>query len=569
MNWTPAYVIRRWFDSQDGLRDRLIPRWLFLRALGLIYFSAFYALLFQIRGLIGSDGILPAAEYLDAVARQFGSSRLWFAPTLLWLSSSNHMLSAICWAGMIAALLLVVNVWPRVMLVVCFVCYLSFVAAAQDFSGYQSDGMLLEAGFFALFFAPAGIWPGLGRASPPSRASLFLLQWEWFRIYFESGVVKLKSGDPEWRNFTAMDEYYQNGPLPTWIGWYAQHRPHWFHAFATGATLVLELGLVFMLFLPRRWRIVCFVIVTLWQIPVILTANYTFLNYLVLVLGFLLLDDRFCLRVVPATWRQRFGLAQIEEQPKAVEQRAPEALASLNLPSAPPTSTVNNTQPDAAQATVVQRAVKPARPHPLHAFMVAVASVMLMWILYSTSVQLLWMFFPRVPLPVSPVAALDPFRIANRYGLFAVMTRGRYEIEFQGSDDGQNWTTYPFKYKPQDPAQKPRIYAPYQPRFDWNLWFASLGSWRENLFVLSTEERLLSGSPDVLALFAGNPFPNEPPKEIRAVLWQYWFTSLAEKRATGMWWRREMLGIYAPVLARGADGKIEVIESPPPLPPRP
>ena len=101
-------------------------------------------------------------------------------------------------------------------------------------------------------------------------------------------MVKLASGDPEWRNFTAMDEYYQNGPLPTWIGWYVQHLPHWFHAFATGATLVLELGLVFMLFLPRRWRIVCFFIVTPWQIPVILTANYTFLNYLVLVLGFLL-----------------------------------------------------------------------------------------------------------------------------------------------------------------------------------------------------------------------------------------------------------------------------------------
>ncbi len=100
-------------------------------------------------------------------------------------------------------------------------------------------------------------------------------------------MVKLASGDPEWRNFTAMDEYYQNGPLPTWIGWYVQHLPHWFHAFATAATLGLELGLVFMLFLPRRWRIVCFFIVTAWQIPVILTANYTFLNYLVLVLGFL------------------------------------------------------------------------------------------------------------------------------------------------------------------------------------------------------------------------------------------------------------------------------------------
>ncbi len=148
--------------------------------------------------------------------------------------------------------------------------------------------MLLEAGFISLFFAPPGFLPGLGGAHPPSRASLFLLQWEWFRIYFESGMVKLASGDPEWRNFTAMDEYYQNGPLPTWIGWYVQHLPHWFHAFATGATLVLELGLVFMLFLPRRWRIVCFFIVTAWQIPVILTANYTFLNYLVLVLGFLL-----------------------------------------------------------------------------------------------------------------------------------------------------------------------------------------------------------------------------------------------------------------------------------------
>ena len=175
---------------------------------------------------------------------------------------------------------------------------------------------------------------------------------------------------------------------------------------------------------------------------------------------------------------------------------------------------------------------------------------------------------PHLPLPVSPAEAIDPLRIANRYGLFAMMTRGRYEIEFQGSYDGQNWKTYPFKYKPQDLAQKPRIYAPYQPRFDWNLWFASLGSWRENLMVLSTEEHLLEGSPDVLALFAGNPFPNGPPKQVRAILWQYWFTSMAEKRKTGMWWRRELIGLYAPVLARDADGKIVAIEWPQPLTPR-
>src|SRR6266481_5886903 len=179
------------------------------------------------------------------------------------------------------------------MLLIYIVCFLSFVSAAQDFSGYQSDGMLLEAGAIAFFFAPSGSRPGLGQTHPPSRASLFLLQWEWFRIYFASGVVKILSGDPEWRHFTAMDEYYQNGPLPTWIGWYVQQLPHWFHAATAFMTLAAELGLVWMLFLPRRLRIICFLILTPFQIGIILTANYTFLNYLVLSLGFLLLDDGF------------------------------------------------------------------------------------------------------------------------------------------------------------------------------------------------------------------------------------------------------------------------------------
>jgi len=450
---------------------------------------------------------------------------------------------------MIASLLLVLNVWPRVTLLICFVCFLSFVAAAQDFSGYQSDGMLLEAGFISLFFAPAGFWPGLDRAHPPSRASYFLLQWEWFRIYFESGLVKLASGDPQWRNFTAMDEYYQNGPLPTWIGWYVQHLPHRFHAFATGATLVLELGLVFMLFMPRRWRILCFFIVTAWQIPVILTANYTFLNYLVLLLGVLLLDDRFLLKVMPDRWKRRISAE--------IEAGLPQVAESSDTTTTP--------TPDVATQNSAMESRRPS--HSLRALTLALSSVMLIWIFYSTTVQMIWILLPRLPLPTSPVAALDPFRIANRYGLFAVMTRGRYEIEFQGSNDGQTWVAYPFRYKPQDPAKAPGVYAPYQPRFEWNLWFASLGSWRDNLLVPSTEERLLAGSPDVLALFSGNPFPNSPPKQVRAVLWRYWFTTLAEKRATGMWWNRQLLGLYAPVLELLPDGRVGVVQWPEPLPP--
>ena len=543
MGWLPS-VVHWLFDPEHGAGDRLTSRWLFLRALGGIYFSAFFSLAFQIRGLIGPDGILPAGEYLRTVERSFGMSRgLWFAPTLLWLGSGPHMLTALCWVGMVGSLLLVVNIWPRATLVVCFVCFLSFVSAAQDFSGYQSDGMLLEAGFIALFFAPPGIRPGFGLTSSPSRASLFLLQWEWFRIYFESGVAKIIGRDPEWRNFTAMDEYYQNGPLPTWIGWYVQHLPHWFHAATVFATLALELGLVWMFFLPRRWRIVCFFIVTPWQIGVILTANYTFLNYLVLVLGFLLLDDRFLVRFLPQRFKKAFA-AKAAETPVADSETSTRAEDTPQEPQAAPTR--------------LQKLRHSLQEH-LRIVKLSLAAVSLSWILYATTAELIGML-SDLPLPMTPIAMLEPFRIANRYGLFGIMTRGRYEIEFQGSEDGQTWVPYPFRFKPQDLGTAPGIYAPYQPRFDWNLWFACLGSWQDYPIVPSTELRLLSNDKDVLALFKDNPFPQGAPRQVRVVLWQYWFTTLAEKRKTGLWWRREFLGLYAPTIEREPDGKFRAVE---------
>jgi hypothetical protein len=535
-----AASVMGWLFRPAESRSRLVPRWVFLRLLGGIYFSAFFSLVFQIRGLIGPKGILPADRYLPAVAQSLGHWRFWYAPTLLWCSSGNAALDALCWVGMIASLLLLFNVWPRGSLALCFVCFLSFVSAAQDFSGYQSDGMLLEAGFVALFFAPPGFLPGLGRDYAASRASLFLLQWEWFRIYFESGVVKLLSGDLQWRHFTAMDEYYQNGPLPTWIGWYVQHLPHSFHAATVYATLALELGLVWMMFLPRRWRIVCFFIVTPWQIGVILTANYTFLNYLVLALGVLLLDDKFLSDRLPAKWPVRF----LESTSKSAIHAAKEKEAAVSERAL---------SESAFFASTTLRI--------LGSIKLSVSALMLSWIFYATSAELVWIF-GAVPLPTSPVMALEPFRIANRYGLFAVMTRGRYEIEFQGSNDGENWIPYKFSYKPQALNAAPGIYAPYQPRFDWNLWFASLGSWRDYPIVANTEVQLLSNDKDVLALFADNPFEKLPPHKVRAVLWQYWFTSMEEKRKSGMWWRRQLLGSYAPTLETGADGKIKVAEWP-------
>jgi hypothetical protein len=541
-------VIRSCFGpgSREG-PGRLWPRWLFLRAMGLIFFSAFYSLMFQILGLIGPDGILPAGRYLIAVHESLGAQAYWFAPTLLWLGSGPLGLKLLCWTGLVASILLVLNLWPRGMTAVCMVCYLSFIAAAQDFASYQSDGMLLAAGFICLFFAPPGMRPGLGKDNPPSWASLSLLRWLWFLIYFESGFVKMASHDRDWRHLTALDHYYENGPLPNWIGWYVQQLPHWFHAGAALYTLVAELGLVWMLFLPRRFKILCIFIVTPFQISIILTANLAFLNYLVLSLGILLLDDRFLLAVSARTKSLLAGM-RLPPQSLPHSARMPHSAVSIDSPA--PNLLVKG-------GGIWQR----ARQYVQRAWFL-VALVMLPWTFYATAALLLLMLYPALPLPTGPITTLEPFRIANSYGLFAVMTPARHEIEFQGTRDGKTWVPYPFRYKPQDPSQPPRIHAPYQPRFDWNLWFASLGGWRENTWVVNTEVLLLKNDPDVLELFAGNPFAGAPPIQVRTVIWQYWFTEIPTKRATGLWWRREFQGLYAPTLESQPNGAIEIVDSP-------
>jgi hypothetical protein len=299
-------------------------------------------------------------------------------------------------------------------------------------------------------------------------------------------VVKLASGETQWRDFSAMDRYYENGPLPTWIGWYAQQRlPHGFHAATVFVTLAMELVLPFSVLLPLRYRRAAFLISSIFQIGIISTANYAFLNYLVLLLGLFLLCDQ-PPRVLRPRWRLIAGIT----------------------------------------ATA--------------------------YYLYCTVASFLfwgWLAWPA--------RLLGPFNVANAYGLFAVMTRARYEIEFQGTRDGKNWIAYPFQFKPQAIYEPPRFYAPYQPRFDWDLWFASLDDFRQWPWVVTVEERLLAGEPSVLALFRRDPFAGAKPIAVRAMKWQYWFTTPAEKRATGAWWRRQELGPYAPPAPLDRDMRAE------------
>jgi hypothetical protein len=456
------------------LADPLRVRWIVLRGLGVIYLSVFVSLVGTIQGMIGPRGLLPATELFAALHEQLTlPARLWAVPSLLWLSASNGALTALVVVGLCASLALIANLWPRLSLAVCAVAFLSFVAAAQAFAYYQSDGMLMEASLLGFFYAPRGL-PRLGATSPPSRASLWLLRWEWFRIYFESGLVKLMSGESQWRDLSAMVKYYENGPLPTWIGWYAQQRlPRGFHIGVALSTLALELVLPFTLLLTRRWRARAFVLFTIFQIGIIATGNYAFLNYLVLLLGFTIACD-----LPPAktpAWRERLGWGGL------------------------------------------------------------VAYVLVTALGFSRMWRL-------------PQELLSPFRIGENYGLFAVMTRARYELEFQGTLDGKTWVAYPFRWKPQDPYKAPGIYAPYQPRFEWDLWFASLDDVTEWPWIVTAQERLLAGEPTVLHLFARDPFAGKRPQSVRVVKWQYWFTTPAEKRATGAWWRRQEIGEYTPPL---------------------
>ena len=478
-----------------------IARWIWLRALGGIFLSAFVSLWFQIEGLIGPRGISPAGEYLAAVRQAFSPAFLnlkayWYAPTVLWVSPGSLMLRAIVAIGLLASLALIFNLWPRGAIVVASLAFLSFIGASQEFGQYQSDGMLLEAAFLSFFFAPPGFRPALGIAHPPSRASLWLLRYEWFRIYFESGVVKILSGEPQWRDFTAMDKYYENGPLPTWIGWHVQQLPHSFHAATVAYTLLAELFLCWLMFFPKRSRLVVFVLTTPLQLGIILTANYAFLNYLVLFLGILLLND----------------------------------------------ALLSRTSAGAAAGSDAETALTHSR---FAAWRIRLVAVVLSVHFLTT---MLMFFDPGFP----TARLLEPFRIANSYGLFAVMTTTRPEIVLEGSADGETWLEYEFKYKAGDVHRPPPWVAPHQPRLDWQMWFAALGRFDNERWFQNFCVRLLEADRTVLRLLERDPFQGHKPRYLRAVLYRYRFSDRATGRLDGVWWVRERLGEYSPVLSLSA-----------------
>src|SRR5208337_4325679 len=267
-----------WGRDHEPPRFDLIA-WLFLRAIGLIYLAAFVSFGVQASGLIGSHGILPLSEFVDAVRSHLGLERYWQLPMVFWLSQSDFAIQATCWAGAALSLLLIFNVLPRLSLLFLYALYLSLFYAGQIFMGFQWDVLLLEAGFLALILSIAttpGIW---------------LLRWLMFRFMFLSGAVKLLSGDPTWANLSALSYYFQTEPLPTPLAWYAHHLPLEVLKACTVATFVIELGLPFLIPFPRRLRFIAAFGTLLLQLVIFITGNYAFFNLVTMALCLVLFDD--------------------------------------------------------------------------------------------------------------------------------------------------------------------------------------------------------------------------------------------------------------------------------------
>jgi len=492
--------------SVDAAANRFaVSARFFLRLLAAIHLIAFVSFWTQLPGLVGPHGLLPAQPFFDAVREQLGSAAYARLPSLCWLFGAGIFLHILCAAGVVLSLLLFAGIAPALCLALLWASYLSLACAGQTFFNFQWDALLLETTLLAIFLAPwsrrecgRGALTPLWRLTDPPRLARGLLWWLLFRLMFLSGAVKLLSGDPTWRDLTALTFHYETQPLPTPLAWYVHQLPAWFHRACCAGMFAIELIVPFFFFAPRALRHNAVLLTIALMIAISLTGNYTFFNLLTIALCLLCLDDAWWLALLPS----RFAAS---------------CDSTRNLSTGLP---------------------------PWRTWFLAGVAVFVVWF---TALDAAPSFVRDFRPSTSFVAISDlvaPFRSLNNYGLFAVMTHPRPEIIVEGSDDGREWRAYEFPDKPGDLALRPTWVAPHQPRLDWQLWFAALESPAQNRWVTTLCEHLLRGTPEVLALVAQNPFPQKPPRFLRVVRYEYHFTDAATRARTGQWWRRTPLDFY-------------------------
>ena len=520
-DWAGAAWFRlREFAGAAGDATYLWPRWIVLRAVGVVYLFVFGGILREGQALIGPRGIAPLGEFFAQLHQSFPHAFEAFirAPSLFWLGTSGGMIWFLAWVGFIAALALVLNLWPRLALFACWAIFVSFVSTWRVFSAAQLDRLMLEAALLCIPFAPAGFRPGLGASSPPRPIALLMVRWLLFRVMFEAGLVKLTSGDPHWRNFTAMEVMYETSPFPTIFGYIDHSLPHAYHVFEIILTFVAELvAPVVAVFGGRRGRWFAFWAWFALQAGIQLTSNFGWLNVAAIGMGLLLFDDQMLIAAAARLRLRKLG-------------------AHLAATAA-------------ASST---RVIGAFRLHGLR--------VVLWFHFYLTLfffAKACGVVVDNLPYALTwPVHQLWEFRSANGYFLYASFDPIRYQVEFEGSNDGGlTWRLYPFRYIPQREDRVSPFIAPWYARFEATV---QILGWtgKKSPLMPAVAAQLLARNPDVMRLFERDPFPDRPPTLIRMRGYRLTFTDPAEHRRTGLYWHKEPAGTYLPMLYLDENGQV-------------
>lgn len=519
-------------DPTGGEDSYILSSWVFFRVLGLIYVFAFVSAWVQITGLVGEQGILPIKASVDAMVRSGNAEYYWWRPMLLWFNQSDAFLHFLCGAGAVCGMLLLAGIAPLLASIGAWVLYLSIVYAGQVFFLYQWDTLLLEVGFLAIFLASWRLWPRLKKAQEPPLVVLWMFRLLLFRLMFFSGYVKLASGDPTWRNLSALEFHYWSQPLPSWISWYAHQLPSLFHKASVLLMLAIELLVPFFLLATRRPRMLAGLAMIGLQVVIALTGNYGFFNLLSAALCLLLLDDATLRQVLPEGLLRSVPPVLEPPEPPVWERTLRAGVLVVVLPLLLVFGVYKEAQrftrfsaPVKKEAKGWYQKINRAAAMPFKATLRAIA------LKRQSKTFRKWYY------------RASALRVVNRYGLFASMTTKRPELIIQGSDDdGKTWKTYKFKWKISDRKRTPGIAGPHMPRLDWQMWFAALRTRpHPPRWLYKFSKKLRAGSPAVLGLLEHNPFPSKPPRRIRAQLFYYTFSSPKLKSSTGMWWERRFL----------------------------
>jgi hypothetical protein len=475
-----------------------LTRFVILRLIGFVYAVAFLATAKQILPLIGSHGLLPLDAFLARVVDALGSRSAGFVrlPSLFWFTYSDGSLQWFAWAGFILSCLVLAGYANAIIMTVLWALYMSFVHVGQDWYGYGWEIQLLETGFLAIFLCPLLEGRPFPKREPPV-VVIWLFRWLIFRIMLGSALIKLR-GDSCWRDLTALYYQFETQPIPNPLSRWFHFFPHWMLKGGVLFNYLAELVAPWFAFYPRIARRIAGVIMVAFQLTLIISGNLSFLNWLTIVPALACFDDGFLAKLLPHGLTNRSITAAAAAKPSNAMRNIAWVLAAI----------------------------------------VALLSIQ----------PVINIFSPGQIMNTS----FDPLDLVNTYGAFGSVGRERLNVIFEGTDAAQPndqavWKPYPYKALPVALNKMPPQIAPYQPRLDWQMWFASMSTPEEYPWTLHLVWKLLHNAPGALSLFGGNPFPDKPPHYIRAVLYRYQFARPGNPQHD--WWKREELGIWLPPLS--------------------